>query len=214
MRRASLHLVRSRSALVIRGSLILILVASVATSIPGLAVAKDQSRDPGFVDAPPPPPPLSDALREPVRADVKPQGEFSPTVVDLKAPADPSKLTQGLVEDPTKRSENGSVYELNGGDHLVVVYPRPVNFQNEQGEWVSISTDLVTDQKGGQKNEANAFTTDFPGALSESAPVEVTPGQGKLHLHPQGPGSARRPGQGRWQLADLRWGLPWRGPHL
>jgi hypothetical protein len=121
-----------------------------------------------LLDPEEPAPPLSADQREPARA-WSPEGPLDPPVWAPVIEGTPDEVMAKLADGAPQLMENGAIYEINGAHHLAAVYTQPVNFLDGDGGWKPISTDLIPDGTGGLRNEANAFTTSFPGQLS--API-------------------------------------------
>jgi RHS repeat-associated protein len=162
------------------------LASTLLQSIPVVwSAEQDLENEVVIVDPPPPPPPLPEELREQVQA-WEPVGEVDPTVWTPDLSGDPQDALAELAGDLTERSEGANIYEVNGATHLIQSFSGPVNYLDESGQWVPISTELVPDGEGGLENEANAFSTDFPAELSPASPIEVVLDDGIYTVAPEG----------------------------
>jgi YD repeat-containing protein len=162
----------------------------VAALLPAAPIALGEGKDPGnevvVVPPPPPPPVLSGSLRQQVDPSGAAQPLLDPPVSTFDLGTDPTEAIKSLIEDAKANDANTNVFQINGTDHLLQVFAKPVNYQDKDGNWTPISTDLVSDGKGGLQNSANAFTTDFPEKLSTSTPVVVTLPKGSFSFSLEG----------------------------
>jgi RHS repeat-associated protein len=174
---------------------VVVLTAGLLQWVPGAfgAAGQDGIDPPTLQLLPPgePLPPPPDADREEVPG-WTPDGPLDPPVAEPpKIEGTPEEIIANLTDGVSSLTENGTVYDVNGAGHLAAVYAQPINYQDAEGTWQPISTDLVSDGKGGVVNEANAFTTTFPDSLSSTDPIEMAMASGSITLVPTGMDGAK-----------------------
>lgn len=68
-----------------------------------------------------------------------------------------------------KRTSSAKVYSLGGGRYQAVLYPEPVHYQNESGEWLEIHSAEMP-ESGLQAEQANDLV---PGSVSSAATAQT-----------------------------------------
>lgn len=146
----------------------LVIAALVGAIVPPAPRAAAQSRSKERDSSPPSPPPRSQREPVPVAPDVI---RVKPKLVLPDIRRGPRQVVSKLKEVPQLRGRRSFAYsQPNGATHLVRTFAGPVNFRAGDGSWKPIDTRLVRDGNA-YRNAANAFTTRFPEALTEDAPV-------------------------------------------
>jgi hypothetical protein len=193
-----------------RWSLVVVVVTSAAmvaggiASVPARAAVSVTGAPVGLK----PIPPLGSALTPPSR-------------VGLVAPADAGlsgRVVQGLVpgqsiEDPSQRTERGTVFVNPDHTHTAVLSTSPVHFRDPGagGAWSVIDTSVVADPglPGWLRSKANAWTVSFgplPAGIvvrTATAVQRFAPVGAGIVLPVAGPGADQVTYPNAWPNADL-----------
>jgi RHS repeat-associated protein len=88
---------------------------------------------------------------------------------------DPSTSTASPAEVQADRTANSETFDLPGGELETRIYPAPVNYRDEQGDWQPIGERLLETDEQTLTNGPNAFDVTLPKQI-DSKPVRFEVG--------------------------------------